>query len=57
MTLEDALKRIAELEEENAELKEKIENLENSLYDVHHAEELAFHLVGTAEDMSVVLCE
>ena len=33
----------------------KLENFEHGLDDIHHAQELAFDLVGTAEDMGIVL--
>ena len=35
----------------------EVECLENDLDDIHHTSELLLHLVGTAEDMRIVLRE
>ena len=35
----------------------EVEDGEHGFDNVHHAHELAFHLIGAAEDVSIVLCE
>ena len=43
--------------ERNLSLELKAESLEHHVDDVHHIEELLFHLVRTAEEVSVILSE